>query len=286
MSEEIQLSYALVVVGIFHLMVIFGISFNAKENDSKSMKNLEVIIVKNRLLDKAPEKADFIAQSNQQGGGKTEHIIKPKAPNAPPAFDPTEETVPTFTQQQQNIMDQKQKEAYLTQQKAQYLIEKTQVSTDPTQYKAQNKHKVTASIEREIIRLSAALDKTRQINANKPRRKIINASTKESIYAEYLEQWRKKIERIGNLHYPELAKQRQLFGHLILHVAIKSNGQIRSVRIIKSSGHQILDNAAMRIVREAAPFPPFPNKIRQKIDILDINRTWSFKKGNRLSADK
>ena len=94
----------------------------------------------------------------------------------------------------------------------------------------------------------------------------------------YLESWRRKVERIGKLNYPDQARARRLYGSLRLLVAIEGDGTLRDVRVIDSSGHKVLDEAAMRIVRLAAPYAPFPPGMRKQTDVLEIVRTWQFKK--------
>ena len=94
----------------------------------------------------------------------------------------------------------------------------------------------------------------------------------------YLESWRRKVERIGKLNYPEQARARKLYGSLRLLVAIEGDGTLRDVRVIDSSGHKVLDEAAVRIVRLAAPYAPFPPGMRKHTDVLEIVRTWQFKK--------
>ena len=94
------------------------------------------------------------------------------------------------------------------------------------------------------------------------------------------------MERIGNLNYPEAAKRQKLYGALILHVAVRADGSIEQIRLLRSSGHKALDDAAIRIVRLAAPFAPFPPGIRKKVDVLDITRTWQFRNGNQLFSSQ
>jgi protein TonB len=122
--------------------------------------------------------------------------------------------------------------------------------------------------------------------AGKKRRKTINASTQEYVYANYLESWRRKVERIGNLNYPEEAKEKRLFGSLLLHAAVRADGSLESVRVLRSSGHAVLDQAAVRIVELSAPFAPFPENIRANHDVLDIVRTWQFLREQKLGWDK
>jgi protein TonB len=139
-----------------------------------------------------------------------------------------------------------------------------------------------ASTQQEIDRLTSELDRRTVNTSKKLRRKAINASTQEFKYATYLEAWRKKVERIGNLNYPDEAKSKKLYGNLMLHVAIKADGDVEQIRLVRSSGHKILDDAAIRIVELAAPYAPLPPDIREDVDVLDITRTWQFLSGNRL----
>jgi protein TonB len=94
------------------------------------------------------------------------------------------------------------------------------------------------------------------------------------------------VEKIGNLNYPEEAKRRKLYGNLLMHVAVRADGSVEKIRIRRSSGHKLLDDAAVRIVRMAAPFAPFPPEIREEVDVLDITRTWQFLDGNTLFSSR
>jgi len=141
-----------------------------------------------------------------------------------------------------------------------------------------------AQTNQEIQQLTAELDLKMSAYAKRPRRKFVSAATQEYKYASYLDAWRKKVERIGNLNYPDEAKRRKLYGDLILHVAIRPDGTVKEINIKKSSGYKLLDDAAIRIVHLAAPFAPFPAEIREETDIIDIIRTWQFRSNNQLSS--
>jgi protein TonB len=143
-----------------------------------------------------------------------------------------------------------------------------------------------SSTRQEIARLTAELDRNSEYASQRPRHKSINASTREYRYSAYLEAWRKKVERVGNLNYPDEAKRKKLYGDLLLHVSLRADGSVQQIRVVRSSGHKILDDAAMRIVRLASPFAPFPTEIRKEVDILDITRTWQFQSNNRLFSGK
>jgi protein TonB len=133
-----------------------------------------------------------------------------------------------------------------------------------------------------IASLSAQIRRKLQAKAERPRRKFISASTKEYKYASYMEAWRAKVERVGNLNYPEAARKKKLSGSLILDVALNNDGSINQITVRRSSGHKVLDDAAIRIVKLASPYSPFPDHIRKETDILHITRTWQFLNSHRF----
>ena len=143
---------------------------------------------------------------------------------------------------------------------------------------------ILASRGEEIARLNAKLAEDTAAFTSRPRRKAISASTQEYKYASYLEAWRRKVEAIGNLNYPEEARRRKLYGNLILQVGVRADGSLEEVRVLRSSGSTLLDEAAVRIVHLAAPFAPFPPDIRRETDFLDITRTWQFLSNNRFGG--
>ena len=113
---------------------------------------------------------------------------------------------------------------------------------------------------------------------------MITANTREYEYAAYEEGWRMKVERVGNLNYPDEARRNKLSGNLLLAVTINVDGSLREVKVRRSSGHKLLDDAAVRIVKMAAPYAPFPDTFRNKQDVLTIVRTWQFSSNSQLSS--
>ena len=119
----------------------------------------------------------------------------------------------------------------------------------------------------------------------RPKRKFIGARTQEYKYAMYIEAWRQKVERVGNLNYPAAAKNQKLYGQLQMTVSIKSDGTLEEIHVNRSSGHKILDEAAKKIVELSAPFAEFPADIRRDTDILSVTRTWTFTQEDALSTE-
>ncbi|MCS3903236.1 protein TonB [Methylohalomonas lacus] len=158
--------------------------------------------------------------------------------------------------------------------------EVAEVPDEPEQPTPSASELVNKSLE--MASLNAEIQRKMKARAERPKRTFISASTKEYKYASYMEAWRTKVERIGNLNYPEEARKRGLTGSLILDVALKPDGSVDEITIRRSSGTKLLDDAAIRIVELAAPFAPFPDNIRKDTDILHITRTWQFMQGNRF----
>jgi len=133
----------------------------------------------------------------------------------------------------------------------------------------------------EMARLEAEQQALTEQYAKRPRVRTISTLTaKASDDAFYLRQWQEKIERVGNLNYPERIRRENLTGRLRVLVALNPDGSVKEAQILKSSGHPVLDQAALDIVRLAAPFAPFPRSMRERTDILEIIRTWQFGNGN------
>ena len=136
----------------------------------------------------------------------------------------------------------------------------------------------------ESARLEAQIARDWDAYQKKPKRKFLGARTQEYRFARYAEDWRHKVEKVGNLNYPEEAKREKIYGSLQLTVIIKADGSIRSIEVTRPSGQKVLDEAAVRIVRLAAPYAPFPEDIRRDTDELGIVRTWSFTRADELGT--
>ncbi|MES9935059.1 MAG: energy transducer TonB [Sedimenticola sp.] len=271
-----------------HAILILGITFTIEQ--AKKLpppeRTIEIMVVQNPIKTEKPKTHDFLAQVTQEGGGQMEEKVRPTTEITPPA-----RALPTPAQENRPPAPP----APPKQTEPKRVITKkapSEKKVDPTpkaQPQKPKKKRLTAaqllaSTDREIQRLTAELDRKTKLYSKRPRRKRLTASTQEYVYASYLDEWRRKVERVGNLNYPDEAKRRRLYGNLILHVAVRRDGSVEKIRVLQTSGHKLLDDAAVRIVRLAAPFSAFPAEIRKETDILDITRTWQFLHSNRLQA--
>ena len=270
-----RLGLTLLVAAAVHAFVILGITFKPFDpaRPQHRQQSMEIMVV-NQVAEppEEDEKADFLAQTSQAGSGEQQEPVKPSFEAAPPAAPPP-----------QPQQAQPQPQAPLS---TQASPSKTPLESPPEVTPLPlSASQLLNSKELEIARLTADLQRRSQAYAKMPKRRAISASTKEYKYAAYLDAWRRKVERIGNLNYPDQAKRSRLYGNLVLHVAVRADGSVERVRVLHSSGHKLLDDAAVRIVRMSAPFSPFPEEIRKETDILDITRTWQFLRSGQFGSE-
>lgn len=280
-----RLSLTVFFAVILHSLIILGISFSQEDRSQppEKLPGLEVTLVQSRT-DKEIKDADFLAQASQEGGGDTEEKVRPSTEVVPVV--PTGETgdVREFVPETQiATQPEPQRKQLLT-----AASSERKISAGVNAPELEQKQQITAaqllSRSKEIARLSAEIDQTQRVFAHRPKRKYISARTKEYRYASYEEAWRAKVERIGKINFPDKAKRQKLSGSLIMAVTINKDGSIKSINLRQSSGHKILDDGAIRIVRLAAPFARFSEDIRKEVDELVITRTWVFEAGRRFSA--
>ncbi|VAW97311.1 Ferric siderophore transport system, periplasmic binding protein TonB [hydrothermal vent metagenome] len=279
-----RLSLTVVLALILHGLIILGVSFSGEDRikPPEKLPGLEVTLVQSRA-DEEPEDADFLAQANQEGGGNSEERVRPSTPVAP--IVPTGETgeVREFVPQtQMPSAPEQQRRELLTADVSERSLS-AGINTPQMQERPLNTAQLM-SRSKEIARLSAEIDQNRQMFSHRPKKKYISSRTKEYRFASYEEAWRAKVERIGNLNFPDEAKRAKLSGNLRLAVTINADGSVQDIQIRKPSGHKVLDDAAVRIVRLAAPYARFPEDIRKDYDQLVITRTWQFDAGNYLST--
>ena len=137
---------------------------------------------------------------------------------------------------------------------------------------------------KEMVNLSEQLNESMQAYAKRPREVFVSARTREFKYANYMSEWVRKVERVGNLNYPDAARREGITGKLRLDVALNPDGTVRNITVLRPSGHSILDEAAIRIVNLAGPYAPFPPEIARTDDVLHIIRTWEFSTTNRMQS--
>jgi protein TonB len=266
-----------------HILVVIGLGFQFIPIPKfDAPHNVMDVVLVNARTAARPEKADALAQANLDGGGNTDQKLRARSPfPMVEEKDPSRELKAAETRMKQLEAEAKE---LMTRMKSQAQV--TQVEVAPQgQPKADAQARDLVDKSLEIARLEAQIRRDYQAYQERPKRKFVGARAAEYRFAQYVDNWRLKIERIGNLNYPEEARTRKLYGSLQLTVAIKADGEVESVEINRSSGHKVLDQAAIRIVRLASPFDRFPQNIRVDTDILHITRTWTFTRADQVFAE-
>ncbi len=273
-----RFSFAIFMAALVHLLIIFGVGFSLPEKQS-SATTLDVTLAQSHQQ-KAPDEADFLAQSNQLGSG----TLKERAQMTTTKLaDYAAEDIQDTQRLQQLASAPKYQEhdykAVTTRSlvdfdiHSQNLEKQLRALTLPD---GPSKSLLERSLM--IASLEAKLDNQQQTLSKKPRtRRLTASSTRQSTDALYMNQWLREIEAIGNLNYPSEAKRKNISGSLRLMVALRADGTIHEIKVLESSGHKVLDDAAKHIVRQASPFAPFSEEMRKQTDVLEIIRTWQFK---------
>ena len=266
-----RMALAVFFAVVLHAMFILGITFSTdilKPQDNH-LPSLDITLSSHESP--PPEEAEYLAQTSQEGGGNTTEKVRPQ--ESLPAQAPSvvaEEPAPAPTQ------------VLTTPQSSRKIEQETTPApdTDPKDLSA------SELIERsmEMASLSEQINESRRAYAKQPKQVFVSARTQEFKYANYMLEWVKKVERVGNLNYPDAARRDGISGKLLLDVELNPDGTVRNISVLRPSGQPLLDEAAVRIVNLAGPFLPFPPEIRKEADVLHITRTWEFSTTHRLQS--
>lgn len=285
-TQSDRMSLTIFFALAIHAILILGISFDLMDSNSDVITTMEITLVNQHSIEE-PEKADYLAQANQLGGGTQQSKSRPSSPFSNPLPIPEEGFAPNSrqamspppikqTQKQTEIMSVDKSNQHVS---SQELKEETPVTT---------KSLTAAQLferSQQIAKLSAEINKLKEAYQQTPKHTWVHgANAKKYRFASYMDAWRAKVERIGNMNYPEIVARKNLTGNLLLDVAINPDGSIHSARVSRSSGYRELDQAALRIVNMSAPFPPLTKDILKDTDVLHIPRVWRFQNGSRLQT--
>ena len=294
---------ALSISIVLHAFFILGAYF--KVPDAQPFKNnqngLDVVLVNSKSADR-PREPKVLAQANLDGGGNTDEKRRAKSP-LPTLEDKITELEQTMAQMAKAAqLPSKYSTKLLTSPRDPQHIEQgatvqqndaatsseSAAEDEPTEFSNPLQSRLVSQViqrARQIARLEAQISKEYQAYQQRPKRKFVGASAAEYKFAGYVEDWRQRIEEIGNHNYPEAARQSRLYGSLLITVAVRIDGSLENIEIVRSSGSKILDAAAIHIVELAAPFANFPLELRKEVDVLHITRTWTFTKSDELVSE-
>ncbi|MFN6961938.1 MAG: energy transducer TonB, partial [Rhodocyclaceae bacterium] len=275
-----HLAVALTVSIVLHAIVL-SIHFKLPEAMNRAREQaLDVILVNSKHATK-PTRAQAKAQANLDAGGNVDSPRRAKTPLPPSRQSHGGDDLVAMRQRVAQL--ERQQREILTRSEAGRALQPRMIAPAPEALQAEISGRDLADSARALVHLEAEIYRSIDEYNQRPKRKFIGARVEEYRFAQYVEDWRQKVERVGNLNYPAEARGK-LYGSLILTVAIKSDGSLERVELNRSSGHKVLDDAAQRIVRLAAPFAAFPENIRRDTDIIEITRTWTFTGADRIAT--
>ena len=280
-SASDRLGFTLFLALTIHAIVVFGVGFTqSSKPNSDALPSLEIIFANSQSPDEI-ENPDFLAQANQKGGGKVAEKARPSAP--------VSSDTPI---NQRGLSDQARAELRKNQLAINQLYFISQ-SDSPTKTERQvqnrengsdaEKSSVQDQRQSKIARLQAEIRQMVIDYAKRPKSITLTASTKKAVEASYLASWVKKVEKTGNLNYPNEARVKKLDGQLRMNVRLNAAGEILSAKVTRSSGNNVLDQAAKRILKLAEPFAPFPQELKERTDQIVIIRTWEFKSNQLIT---
>ena len=281
-ADSDRLSFPLFLAAVLHGLVIFGVAFELSQPGDNAPSVTVTLTTAESA--KEPEKADFIAQANQTGSGTLDEARQITTAQLSPFSSQT--IKPTqLLQETRAAVPERVKTRIVTAANAATFTPDHEDNPRQTNQSDGTQGRDIRSLTREIASLNAKLARQRQQYANRPRERVLTSvSAKASRDAAYLNEWTRKIELTGNENFPQEAIRQKITGNLRLQSVIKWDGSLIKAEILESSGHRILDDAALRIVRRSAPFLPFPPEIRKDTDQLVIIRTWYFDITGLLTA--
>jgi periplasmic protein TonB len=281
-SSHDRLGFTVIMALLAHAAVILGVGFATEDPGKREGQSRLEITLAHHKSDEAPLQADFLAQHNQLASG-TADTKKELLTTRDAAFldDKVRDTDPLPSQMPQQTTTPVAKNVIT---RRGNNSQGTHTVTPPDSAAAQQQAVPIDTLSREIASLEARLSESLQSDARRPRtHRITSVASRSEEDADYLFDWQQRIERIGNQHYPEDARRNRIFGDLRLLVAINADGSVREIKIMQSSGKSVLDTAAIRIVKMAAPFSPFPSTLRKTTDVIEIIRTWQFQQNGLTS---
>lgn len=264
---------------VLHAVLVLGVTF-AMEDPKASLPSLDVILVESHN-DSTPAKADFLANAAQKGGGESDEARRPRAPVSSAVPKPTAGIAPkTLRASAPRPQPKSPPPVVATRGESPLTVARVPAKPDvPKMPEMTGRELIERSME--MARLAAEIDRQSEAYAKRPKRKFISANTQEYAFAAYMRAWVARVERIGNLNFPDEARQRKLAGNLVMTVAVRRDGTVERIDVIQASGHPVLDAAAQQIVRLSEPFAPLPHTV-DDVDILHITRTWQFLPGGIL----
>lgn len=278
LSNNDSLLVALFIAAVIHVIIGLGVNFTAPQPE-KISRSLDITLV-NLPSQKAPKVTHSLAQENQEGAGEQTKKSEPPSQQLPSVDNSANKQLKKNTPEQSEAKAEKK---LITRDKAEKKVV-TALKPDAVARHEKHPQLSAAMLQQQITQLGTEIRLSQQ-SAEQTKIKFVDAvSAHQYIAAQYMKDWQEKVERTGNLNYPEVAAKKNFSGTLTMDVGINADGSIYSIRINRSSGNLALDEAAKRIVRMSAPFAPLPIDLQKELDVLVITRVWKFSDESGMSS--
>jgi len=270
-----RLTTMLFLAGLFHCIVIIGITFDlGRPFEVHPVPTIEVLLLGGeRDPELQNDSAQYLADRTQQGGGTTDERVRPASLESSRLPVPIEGTAdgdgvelrdPAELSPTSEVIKSRAEDRALA----------VRSGVDTPAATAEAPMALSEAVPADFA--TRTTDERMQLRGERPRELVVAADTRESLIAPYLDAWKRKTESIGTLNYPQAARRRSLSGNPVVEVAIRADGSLDKIRIVRSSGHREIDQAALGILRLAAPFDPFPTSVRAQYDVLRFAYEWQF----------
>lgn len=280
LGERDRLGATMALSAALHAIVILGVGFAV--NEAAPITPMLDVILSGTRTPLTPKEAEFLAQASNQGGGEHDKSSRPTDTVSGPLPLPESGLAPQpLRAQSPDATPPPQARIVTGADAGKVPPEQMRPQTDPEALPP-GEQKILHDID--MARLAAEVHLNSQRYAKRPKRKFVSASTQEYAYADYLRRWVDRAERVGNLNYPEAARQRGLSGQVVMSIGIRRDGSVESSQVLVSSGKPVLDQAALRIAKLAQPYPALP-KTADNIDVLNVVRTWNFRPGGTFDDE-
>lgn len=257
---------------VLHAIFLLGVGFSL-ESAAPVMPTLDVIVTETTSA-LTPEQADFLAQAANVGGGEHDKTNRPREAQAGMAPQDQTGVAPRELRAQSPNAEPEVQARVVSSAAGDSMVATPNLAPTPAERPLPpGKEKIERDMQ--MARLAAEIHLRSERYAKRPKRKFVSASTQAYAWATYLREWVDRVERVGNLNYPDEARRRKLAGQVVISVAIRRDGSVERSDIVTSSGIPLLDESALRIAKLAEPYPPLP-ATDESPDVLHVTRTWAF----------
>jgi protein TonB len=264
-SPGTRLGYALAAAAVAHAVLILGLGFKRPGVDnSPAMPALEVVLSTEGLERRPDEDAEYFGLEDRTGEGNTVEQTRAIMPEPWSEPSPGDDIAGSDLKEPSPVSGSTEHDMVATRRNEDQQVYQDLLPEQP---------EFTASAARRTLTLAPVA------TARDPKERFLSVNTRQTLFASYLVDWKNKVEKVGTLNFPDAARRLAKEGSPVLEVALKADGSVAEIRVVRSSGDGSLDAAAIRILRLASPFDPFPRDLRDRYRVLRFAYEWRFHEG-------